>query len=196
MPRARIGTLVPPTADGIWRARVTKTKTLPNGRELSERPLYSLGTTDKALARRKLAKLVAALEAGHDVLDATESANAPERVKDYASAWHTKREAQGVVMAPQEWRYLEIHVLPSIGHLPLCDVTAGHVRAVLDDLAMGTYRREGGPERPYRQQMIAHVRAAMHRVSTRRGGRTSSSPTPWIGCARRRCARCGKSALS
>src|SRR6266480_7241719 len=132
MPRASTGTLVPPAADGIWRARVTKTKSLPNGEEVTTRPLYSLGTTDKALAKRKLAKLVAALEAGHDVLDAAESANAPELVKEYAEAWHAKRTARGVVMARHEWRYLETHALPAIGHLPLCDVTASHVRAVLD----------------------------------------------------------------
>jgi hypothetical protein len=58
MARARTGTLVPPGADGIWRARVTNPKSSAGGRAI--RPLYSLGTTDKAVAKRKLAKLVAA----------------------------------------------------------------------------------------------------------------------------------------
>jgi hypothetical protein len=92
MPRARTGTLVPPGADGIWRARVTKT----HADGSTTRPLYSLGTTDKALARRNLARLVALVEAGADVLDAAETANAPERVREYAEAWLAKREAQGL----------------------------------------------------------------------------------------------------
>ena len=50
MPRARTGTLVPPGADGFWRCRVTKDKA--DGTKT--RPVYSLGTTDEALARRKL----------------------------------------------------------------------------------------------------------------------------------------------
>ena len=160
MPRARTGTLIPLGADGIWRARVTKTHA--NGS--TTRPLYSLGTTDKALARRKLARLVALVEAGTDVLDAAETANAPERVKDYAQAWHGKRQAQGVVMARHEWRYLETHALPAIGKRPLCDVTAAHVRGVLEDFTASTYQRPNGPKRRYRQQTIAHVRAAMHRL--------------------------------
>src|SRR5271166_1799023 len=92
MSRKRTGALVPPDVEGIWRARVTKT----HADGSTTRPLYSLGTTDKALARRKLARLVALVEAGADVLDAAETANAPERVKEYAEAWLKKREAQGI----------------------------------------------------------------------------------------------------
>ena len=57
MARARTGTLIPPEKDGLWRARVTKT--LEDG--TVSRPIYSLGTTDKAIAKRKLAQLVATL---------------------------------------------------------------------------------------------------------------------------------------
>jgi hypothetical protein len=53
------------TAEGIWRARVTKT----GADGPAPRPLYSLGTTDKSLARRKLACLVALVEVGADPLD-------------------------------------------------------------------------------------------------------------------------------
>src|SRR5579862_9916796 len=111
MPRARTGTLVPPSADGLWRARVTKDHA--DGK--TTRPLYSLGTTDKSLARRKLARLNALIAAGHDPLDAAETANAPERVKDYAEAWLEKREAQGVGMVQKERRNLELYVLDAIG---------------------------------------------------------------------------------
>ncbi len=160
MPRARTGTIVPPGADGLWRARVTKDH--PGGTKT--RPLYSLGTTDKALARRKLARLNELIASGRDPHDAATEVGTAESVKDYAEAWHAKREAQGIVMARHEWRYLEKHALPAIGNLPMCDVRAAHVRAVLDDLATKTYRRQGGPERRYRRQTIAHVRAAMHRL--------------------------------
>ncbi len=93
MSRPRTGTLVPPGPDGIWRRRVTK----DHADGTSSRPLYSLGTADRALAKRKLARLVALVASGADALDAVESANASERVKDYAEAWLKKRGAQDVV---------------------------------------------------------------------------------------------------
>ena len=46
MARARTGTLLPAGADGFWRARFTVDR--PDG--TTSRPVYSLGTTDKALA--------------------------------------------------------------------------------------------------------------------------------------------------
>src|SRR5450432_2887937 len=150
MPRARTGTLVTPGADGIWRARVTKT----HADGTKARPLYSLGTTDRALARRKLAKLVAAVEAGADVLDAAESANAPERVKEYADAWLKKREKQGLVSACDERMYFERYVREAIGRLPLCDVRPSHLRGILDDAA----------ERGLKRATVAHVRGVMHRL--------------------------------
>src|SRR5580704_11293234 len=150
MPRARTGTLVPPGADGLWRARVTK----DHADGTTTRPLYSLGTTDKFLARRKLARLNALIAAGHAPLDAVETANAPERVKDHAKAWLEKREAQGVGMAQKERRNLELHVLDAIGHLPVCDVRPSHVRGILDDaLALGLGRSS-----------LAHIRGVMHRL--------------------------------
>src|SRR5580658_134362 len=154
MPRARTGTLVPPGADGLWRARVTK----DHADGTTTRPLYSLGTTDKSLARRKLARLNASIAAGHDPQDAAETANAAESVKDYAEAWLEKREAQGVVMVRAERIYIDAHVLPAIGNLPLCDVKPMHVRGILEDVASKTYRRNGEARR-YRRQTIAHVRA-------------------------------------
>jgi integrase len=150
MPRARTGTLVPPAADGIWRARVTKQH--PDGS--ISRPLYSLGTTDKSLARRKLARLVALVESGAGVLDAAEATGAPERVKDYAEAWLKKREAEGVGMALRERRNLDRYVLEAIGYLPVCDIRPPHVRGILDDaLARGL-----------RRNSLAHIRGVMHRL--------------------------------
>jgi integrase len=148
MPRARTGTLVPPGADGIWRARVTKR----HGDGTTSRPLYALGTTDKSLARRKLARLIASVEAGTD--PAPRALNGPERVKDYASAWLAKREAQGVGMAPKERRNLELYVLEAIGNLPMSDVRASHVRSILDDAAGQGLKRAS----------VAHVRGVLNRL--------------------------------
>ena len=146
MPRRRTGTLVPPGADGMWRARVTR----PDG----SRPLYSLGTTDKALARRKLARLVEAIDAGHDMLDAADVAGRPERVKEYAEGWLVKRETQGVASVRDERGWLDRHVLGAIGHLPLCDVRPSHVRGILDDaLARGL-----------RRNSLANLRGVLHRL--------------------------------
>jgi integrase len=162
MPKSRTGTLLPPGVDGIWRARVTKT----NADGSTTRPLYSLGTTDKSLARRKLARLVSLVESGADLLDAAEASNAPERVKDYADAWLAKREAQGIVMAADERRNVERHVLPEIGHLPLCDVRPSHVRAILEGVAASTYTKgiRQPSDKPYRRETVTKVRGAMHRL--------------------------------
>src|SRR5580658_7895149 len=93
MPRARTGTLVRPGVDGIWRARVTKT----HAGGSTTRPLYSLGTTDKALSRRKLARVNAEVAAGRDPADAVEVVNGPERVSDYAETWLTTALAEAGV---------------------------------------------------------------------------------------------------
>ena len=148
--RFRTGTLVPPGADGIWRARVTK----EHADGSKTRPLYSLGTTDKALARRRLARLNALIAAGLDPHDAAEQATATERVKEYAEAWLTKREAKGIAKAPLERGNLKHHILAAIGALPLCDVTPSHIRGILDDVAAKGLRRG----------TVEQVRGVLHRL--------------------------------
>ncbi len=150
MPRARTGTLVPPNADGLWRARVTK----DHADGTQTRPVYSLGTTDRSLARRKLARLNALIVAGHDPHDAAETVNAPERVKDYADAWLEKREGQGIAKVPLERGNLKRHALDAIGNLPLCDVTPGLVRGILDDVAAKGLKRG----------TVEQVRGVLHRL--------------------------------
>jgi integrase len=150
MPRARSGTLIAPDTDGLWRARITTTR--PDG--TTTRPFYSLGTTDKALARRKLVRLVATLEAGDELVDAPKSASTRERVRDYADAWLAKREAQGVGMAKKERSTLEAYALPAIGRLPLCDVRPSHVRSILDEAVTHGLKRA----------TVAHVRGALRRL--------------------------------
>jgi hypothetical protein len=150
MPRARTGTLVAPDVSGLWRARITTMR--PDG--TTTRPFYSLGTSDKALARRKLVRLVAALERGDDRVDARENGGSRERVREYAEAWLTKREAQGVGMAKKERSTLERYAFQAIGRLPLGDVRPSHVRSILDEaVAQGRKRAT-----------VAHVRGALRRL--------------------------------
>jgi integrase len=168
MPRARTGTLVPPGADGIHRARVTKT----HADGSTTRPLYSLGTTDRALARRKLARLVALVESGADVLDAAEAVNAPERMNDYAEAWLAKREAQGIASVVDERGWLDRHVLPAIGKLPVCDVRPTHVRGILEEVTAKGLKRAS----------VAHVRGVMKRLFRAAGEQEliDSDPTHFV----------------
>ena len=133
MPRPRTGTLLAPGADGFWRARVTR----PDG----TRPLYSLGTADKSLARRKLARLVEAINAGRDPLDAADVAGAPEHVNEYTEAWLTAREGRGVAKARWERSYFKNHVVDVIGHMPLGDVRPAHIRVLLEEVAAKGLKR-------------------------------------------------------
>jgi integrase len=150
MPRARTGTLLPPGADGFWRCRVTKDKCDGS----TWRPLYSLGTAEKSLARRKLARINAELAAGRDPFDAADLASVPERVAAYADAWLAKRKAQGVGMVHKERRNLELYALDSVGRLPLCDVRPSHIRSILDEAAATGLRRNS----------LAHIRGVLHRL--------------------------------
>jgi hypothetical protein len=131
MPRTRTGTLVMPGRDGIWKARMTTVQ--PDG--TSTRPFYSLGTTDRALALRKLARLVASLEAGRESAATPVAADADVTVREFAKAWLQKRQEQGVVMAPDERRMLERHFLPEIGHMTPSDVRPSKARELLEGLA-------------------------------------------------------------
>ena len=162
MPRRRTGALVPPGADGLWKARVTREA--EDGS--TTRPLYSLGTADEALAKRKLAKLVAQVESGHCTLDALDDASAPEALREYAQQWLRKREAQGIVMAPDERRMLERHVLPAIGHLMPCDVPSSKIKMILEVVIAKTYvtGKTIVRERRYRRDTVAKVRGVMHRL--------------------------------
>jgi hypothetical protein len=154
MPRQRTGTLVAPGPDGIWKGRISKTVVLRSGGTRTTRPLYSLGTMDKSLAQRKLTRLVALIESGRDPVDAAHGASAVECVRDYADAWLGKREVQGIAKAPLERGYLRNHAFSAIGALPLGDVTPGHIRGILDDVAAKGLRRG----------TVEQVRGVLHRL--------------------------------
>jgi integrase len=150
MPRGRTGALVPHGADGLWRCRVTKERADGS----TWRPYYSLGTADKALARRKLARVNAELAAGRDPFEAAEIASAAERVSDYAEAWLAKRGAQGIGMVDKERSNLELHALGAIGRMPVCDVRPSHIRSILEEAAAKGLKRK----------TVSDLRGVLHRL--------------------------------
>ena len=92
-----------------------------------------LQTKDPTTAKRKLARLVAALASGELVAEAQAKATAAETYRSFTMDRHDKRVAAGVVMAPDEKNNREEHIYPIIGDLPLGRVTDDLVRHVLDE---------------------------------------------------------------
>jgi integrase len=150
MPRARTGTLVPPGSDGIWRARITTTR--EDGS--TWRPLYALGTTDKAQARRILARLVASSGSAEGLPEVIEAKASTLRVSDYCETWLARRKALGVGMVHKERRCLELYALETIGRMPLRDVRASHIRSLVDE-ALG---------RGLKRATVAHIHGALARM--------------------------------
>ncbi len=150
MSRHRTGTLVAPGADGLWRCRVTKDKADGS----TWRPLYSLGTADKSLAKRKLARVNELLAQGVDPFGAAEAASAPERVKEYVEAWLAAREARGISKARWERSYFKNHVVEAIGNMTLEDVKPAHVRFILEEAAA----------KGLKHATVGEVRGLLHRI--------------------------------
>jgi len=148
MPRARTGTLLPPGADGLWRCRITADR--PDG--TTWRPIYSLGSADKALALRKLARVNLDLAAGRDPFEGLERES--ESVADYMDGWIKTREAQRVGTAKKERRVIEMYALEAIGRLPMCDVRPSHIRSILESAALKGLKRK----------TVAEVRGILHRL--------------------------------
>ncbi len=148
MPRARTGTLLPPGADGFWRCRITADR--PDG--TTWRPIYSLGTSDKALALRKLARVNGELAAGRHPFEGVERESEP--VADYVDGWVKAREAQRVGTAQKERRVLEMHVLGAIGRVPVADVRPSHIRSILESAALKGLKRK----------TVSEVRGVLHRL--------------------------------
>lgn len=155
MPRARTGTLVYKRTTG-WNARVwVYVKDDASGAVSEERRWVPLGTHDKELARRKLAKIVAGLASGEIVAETIErEAKHEETFAEYAKAWGERRKAAGVAMARDEIQYLTAYALPHIGHHKLRELRPMHVRAVLDAAVTSGLQRES----------VRKVRAIIGRV--------------------------------
>src|SRR5260370_15890432 len=128
------------------------------------RPLYSLDTTDKATAKRQLAKLVADVVAGKDPTESVPGVPSARLVRDYRDAWLTKRTALGVTTVEAERTHFCWHIDGAIGHLALRDVRPPHVRAILEEVASKSY--VSGKHQPktkrYGRGTVSKVRGLLH----------------------------------
>jgi integrase len=116
--------------------------------------LYSLGTTDKAQARRILTRLVASSQDGEGLPSPIEANASTLRVSDYCETWLARRKALGVGMVNKERRCLELYALGTIGRINLREVRASHIRSIVDEaLARGLKRAT-----------VAHIHGALQRM--------------------------------
>jgi integrase len=144
MARQRSGTLV--WRKKGWCARVT----VGQGDE-ARREWRALGTTVRAVAVRRLAKLLAELEAGEPSAPAKRGA---ETLADYADGWLAARDARGLASVDDERRSLKLHVLEALGDRELRAIRPAQIREVLD-AAVAT---------GLKQNTLKNLRALLHRL--------------------------------
>lgn len=138
MARPRTGTLIWRPTLG-WCGRVTVEK---DGETI--RPIVALGTRDKVVARRKLARLNRGEIAVDDATAAETFAAAVKRL-------HQVRAGQGVKDADAEEGRLRLWAVPHLGELRVDAIETAHVNNVLDACA------EAGKSK----QTVVHVRQAL-----------------------------------
>ena len=161
--RKPTGTLIP-TKEGL-AARVPIIVGYVEGKPVREKRWFKLGTDNKALARAKLARLIAEAEAGN--VPAADDAARPETVAEYAERWNKSRTARGVRCAHYEKSVFESVWKPAIGDRQLAAVTAAEIRAVLEDVAAGLlmWKRNARSEpQRYSRASIVHMRATIFRL--------------------------------
>ncbi len=154
MARPRKGSLI--WAKSGWRARVTVDV---DGEAIQQ--TVDLGTTNKAAARRKLARLVADLVKGSPADQAQERAKV-ETVATYAEAWFAGREARGVATAKGERAWFANYWADAIGGLPLGEIRSHHIRGVLEPLGNG--QTVGPKGRRLSRNSLANLRAVALRI--------------------------------
>ena len=131
---------------------------------VQERRWVPLNTTDRATARRKMAKLVRLIGEGAIVAEAKREATKAETVTDFARVWVEGRERDGVVMASDEKRNLERHVLPEIGHMQLAEVRPSHITSALATIARKPVKKGKTRVEKMKKGNVSHIRRLMSRV--------------------------------
>lgn len=159
MARKATGTLIYTKGKG-WCARVPVIVGYVDDKPVREKQWFELGTESRAVAKRKVAKIIADNAAG--VVPSPTTAKAPETVDAYADTWLKDREARKIRATEYERKYYERIWRPAIGMKALGDVTAADVRGVLADLAAG--RILSTRDEVYAAQSIEHVRATAFRL--------------------------------
>ena len=99
----------------------------------SVRKWFPLGTQDKAVARRKAARLAKQATAG--TLNMHALASESQRVETYAEAAQrirAQRKAEGIKSAGYEARHDALYLCPVFGDLPVTAVRPAHIRTALE----------------------------------------------------------------
>lgn len=159
MARKATGTLIYSKTKG-WCARIPMIVGYVDGKPVREKQWFELGTQSRAIAKRKVARIIEDNAAGN--IPTAESAKAPETVDEYAKGWLEDRKLRDIKAASYERKHYERIWRPVIGAKALGDVTAGDVRAVLNDLAAGKIRSTQGKR--YSAQSIGHIRSTAFRL--------------------------------
>lgn len=108
-----------------------------DGKPVRDKQWFSLGTTNKSVARRKLNKLVADLADG--IRHGAEQTKAIETIDAFATTWLEARKKRGLPSAANELRYYNRIWKSAIGNLRLDELGAAHIQSVLDDAAGGAH---------------------------------------------------------
>src|SRR5450755_3058125 len=139
---------------GIWHARLTVTI---DGESI--RKWFDLGTDNKIVARRKMARLLKehAAAGGASIAEIAVNARRSETVAEMVEAYTERRKLEGVKTWQDEARWLRLDVLPVIGSMPIDKVRPAHIREVL----------EGAQARGRWHQSLIHVRGVMSRMFAR-----------------------------
>jgi hypothetical protein len=144
------------TGQLIWRASGSYARfwTVVDGEEIRvSRPLE---TTNKAVARRKLARLLAA-EA-----PTTELAKREETVSEFAEPWLDGSKAKGLRSHDYERRHCDRIWKPEIGPMMLGAVKTQHIRDVLEAVARG--KVSGMRSDRYSRATLVHIRDTALRI--------------------------------
>lgn len=133
------GTLVW-TSEG-WGVRVP---VLIDGEPL--KPVYPLGTTNKTIARRKKAKVVADILAGN--LPTRAATAAPEVFKDAAERIIEQQAKDGLKTSKERLSRVRRFTFEQLGALPINEIGPAHIRGVL----------EGARDAGLGKQSVIHLR--------------------------------------
>ncbi len=122
----RTGTIIAKPSGFYARVWVKR----PDGTD--ERRWMALNTKDRQTAKRKLARLVAMIEAGEYVADAQAKTEVAETYRSYTTDRHERRNAAGVVMARDEQNNRVRYIYRVIGDVQLTRITDDDVRRALE----------------------------------------------------------------
>ena len=95
------------------------------------KPIYFLGTDSRALAKRRMQRLIADLEAGK--VPDENAGTRPETVAEAADRWHVQRAKDGVKSAKTEIARLRAFALPTLSALDVTAVEPTDINEALDE---------------------------------------------------------------